>query len=362
MTAVTGRWAKPTIVGEKVTLRPILASDVAAMWEAVNDPEGNELTATTATFTREQIEEWCATRADQDERLDLAIVENATGEYAGEVVLNEYDAATDSANFRIGLRGPAWYGRGLGSEATRLIVEHGLREVGLAQITLGVLARNPRARRAYRHAGFHETGRWTEDGEEWVGMAIRRLRLAPDYPLLTERLALRPIDPSADVDAMLAYRGRPDVCRYVPFDPMGRDQLANRLADPEYTRSVIDREGQVLSLAVERRDTGELIGDVVLFWHSEQHRHAEVGYVLHPDHAGHGFATEAAAAMLDLAFDGLGAHRVTARLDQRNRASARVAERLGMRLEATLVDGEWFKGGWSTVLDYAILEHEWRRR
>jgi RimJ/RimL family protein N-acetyltransferase len=158
----------------RVTLRPVTADDADAMWEMVNDPEGNELTATSATFTYEQIREWCAGRSGADERVDLAIVENATGEYAGEAVLNEYDAAADAANFRISLRGPAWYGRGLGTEATRLIVAHGLHTVGLRSITLSVLARNPRAARAYEKAGFQRTGATVEDGEAWVQMAIRR--------------------------------------------------------------------------------------------------------------------------------------------------------------------------------------------
>ena len=142
------------------------------MWEMVNDPEGNDLTATTATFTFEQIRDWCATRAAQDERLDLAIVENATGAYAGEVVLNEYDAASDVANFRIALRGPAWYGRGLGTEATRLIVDHGLHTIGLSRITLAVLARNARAIRTYEKAGFRRTDETIEDGQTWVQMEI----------------------------------------------------------------------------------------------------------------------------------------------------------------------------------------------
>ena len=166
------RWSKPTLVGELVTLRPVTVDDADAMWEMVNDAEGNDLTATGATFTYEQIREWCAGRSGTDERLDLAIVENATGEYAGEAVLNEYDAASESANFRIALRGPAWYGRGLGTEATRLIAEHGLRTVGLRGITLSVLARNPRAARAYEKAGFHRTGETIEDGDAWVHMAI----------------------------------------------------------------------------------------------------------------------------------------------------------------------------------------------
>ena len=360
---VTGRWSKPTVVGERVVLRPIVASDAEGMWESVNDPEGLDLTATTATITREQTEAWCASRASQDDRLDLAIVEAATGEYAGEVVLNEHDAEADSANFRIGLRGPAYYGRGLGSEATRLVVDHALRTMGLRRLTLGVLARNPRALRAYEKAGFREVGRHTEDGEEWVDMAIDASRLAPDYPIVTERLLLRPLDRPSDVADMHAYRSIEAVCRYVPFSPGTLEEMAERFRDPERVRSSIDAEGQVLSLAIERRDTGAMIGDLVLFWHSVADGHAEIGYVLHPDHAGQGFATEATEALVDLAFQGgLPVHRVSARMDERNPASAAVVRRLGMRHEATYLDGEWFKGEWTTLLVFGLLAREWASR
>jgi len=360
---VTGRWRKPTIRGERVVLRPIVAADADAMWETVHDAEGNDLTATTASFTREQIEAWCASRASQDDRLDLAVVDAATGEYAGEVVLNEPDPESDAANFRIALRGPAHYGRGLGTEATRLVVDHGLRTIGLSRITLTVLARNRRARRVYEKVGFREVGRHLDDGEDWVEMAVDASRLEPDYPIVTERLLLRPLDQPGDVAAMHAYRSRDEVCRYVPFSPGTLEEMTERFRDPERVRSTIDAEGQVLSLAIERRDTGEMIGDLVLFWHSVADGHAEVGYVVHPDHAGRGFATEATAALVDLAFDGgLPVHRVSARLDERHEASAAVCRKLGMRLEATHVDGEWFKGEWTTLLVHALLRREWEQR
>ncbi|MGZ5404461.1 MAG: GNAT family N-acetyltransferase [Nocardioides sp.] len=171
---MTSRWGKPTLVGDLVTLRPVTAADSAGMWEMVHDPEGNDLTVTEASFTREQIDAWCASRADADERLDLTVVENATGEYAGEAVLNDYDPATESANFRIALRGPAWYGRGLGGEATRLIVEHALTGIGLQRVALTVLGRNPRAIRAYEKSGFQVTSSYDEDGHTWVRMEIRQ--------------------------------------------------------------------------------------------------------------------------------------------------------------------------------------------
>src|SRR3954453_3015080 len=94
--------------------------------------------------------------------------------------------------------------------------------------------------------------------------------LRPVYPVRTGRLILRPLT-GGDVDALLAYRSRPDVCRYVPFEPMDRTVIEERLATQWATTELTD-EGQALTLGVELAATGELVGDVVLFWHSRLHR------------------------------------------------------------------------------------------
>jgi RimJ/RimL family protein N-acetyltransferase len=186
----------------------------------------------------------------------------------------------------------------------------------------------------------------------------RSLRL--EYPVRTQRLALRPLAP-ADADAMLEYRSRPDVCRYVPFEPMSREVILERMAGP-WSRTELTDEGQALTLGAEITATGELAGDVVLFWHSRLHGAGEVGYVINPRFAGQGYATEAAMAVLRLGFEDLGLHRIVARIDERNEPSARLARRLGMRLEARLVQNEIFKGGWSNELDFAMLDREWQAR
>jgi RimJ/RimL family protein N-acetyltransferase len=178
----------------------------------------------------------------------------------------------------------------------------------------------------------------------------------PGFSLRTDRLLLRPLT-AGDVDELLAYRGRPDVCRYVPFEPMDRQQVVDRLAG-SWARTELTDEGQSLTLGAVLARTGRLVGDVVLFWHSRLHRGGEIGYVFNPDFAGHGYATEAAGAVLRWGFDELGLHRIVARLDERNAASARVARRLGMRQEARLVRNEIFKGEWATELDFALLADE----
>jgi RimJ/RimL family protein N-acetyltransferase len=181
--------------------------------------------------------------------------------------------------------------------------------------------------------------------------------LRPGYPVRTERLLLRPLAMS-DADALLAYRGRDDVSRYVPFEPMSRDDIVERIAG-RWARTELTDEGQSLTLGAQLAETGELAGDVVLFWHSREHAGGELGYVFNPALAGRGYATEAAGAMLRLGFSELGLHRIVARIDERNEPSLRLARRLGMRQEARLVRNERFKGEWSTEVDFAMLAEEW---
>lgn len=180
--------------------------------------------------------------------------------------------------------------------------------------------------------------------------------LRPTYPIQTKRLLLRPLQPD-DVASLYTYRSREDVCRYLLHPPQTFDQLVARIAN---SRSELTDEGQVLTVAAIERETGAFVGDVVLMWHSREHRAGEIGYVLNPEHAGNGYATEAGAALLRLGFDELGLHRITGRLDARNTASARVLEKLGLRREAHFVENEFIKGEWTDELVYATLATEWR--
>jgi RimJ/RimL family protein N-acetyltransferase len=182
--------------------------------------------------------------------------------------------------------------------------------------------------------------------------------LRPAYPIASERLLLRPFLPS-DIDALVAIHGDPGVVRYLYWDVRDRDELRGVLADKQQ-RVALAKEGDVLNLAAVLADTGELVGDVTLFWRSEQHRQGEVGYIMHPAHGGRGYATEAAGALLRLGFEELGLHRITGRIDGRNDASARVLERLGMRREAHFVENEQVKGEWTDEVVYALLDREWR--
>jgi RimJ/RimL family protein N-acetyltransferase len=179
------------------------------------------------------------------------------------------------------------------------------------------------------------------------------------YTAETERLRLRTYT-ADDYDAFFDLHRREDVARFLPWYP--RDEEAARAALLRHQTVIVEVDDQGLTLAGFDKESGRLVGDFVLILRSVEHSRGEVGYVLHPDFTGRGFATEGARHMLDLAFDTLGLRRVIARIDARNTASARVLARLGLRHEAHLVQNELFKGEWTDEDDFAILADEWRAR
>jgi len=181
--------------------------------------------------------------------------------------------------------------------------------------------------------------------------------LRPTYPIRTQRLLLRPFSPD-DLDAVHAIHSRADVTRYLYWQPRTVDEVREQLA-VRAKRPSLEAEGDTLALAVVVRESGTLIGEVILVWRSREHGQGEIGFVFHPDHHGRGYAGEAAVVMLRLGFDGLGLHRIIGRCDGRNAASARLMERLGMRREAHFRENEIVKGEWSDEYVYAMLAAEW---
>lgn len=183
---------KPTLAGDKVVLRPFNDGDLPAIRAVLLDPEARILTgsvhdeaqahAPESADEAELLLDWYSTRNDQPDRLDLAVVDKATGECVGEAVLNQWDPGNESCNFRI-LIGPKGRDRGLGTEAARLIVGYGFEHLGLHRISLEVYAFNPRARRAYEKVGFRTEGVLRESlryNGEWVDATLMSI-LAPEW-------------------------------------------------------------------------------------------------------------------------------------------------------------------------------------
>ncbi|KUH38663.1 MULTISPECIES: GNAT family N-acetyltransferase [Streptomyces] len=175
---------KPTLTGDRVVLRPLTAADTETMAGVIDDPETARLTGSAGhpPFTIERLRAWYASRAEQTDRLDLGLVDRASGELVGELVLHEWDEPNRSCGFRIAI-GPHGRDRGLGTEAVRLLLGYGFERLGLHRIHLEVYAFNPRALRVYERVGFVREGVGREallHGGEWID-AVRMAILAPEW-------------------------------------------------------------------------------------------------------------------------------------------------------------------------------------
>lgn len=173
--------------------------------------------------------------------------------------------------------------------------------------------------------------------------------------LETERLLLRPFVPSDGAD-LYEYLSQSETVKYEPYDVFTEEQAmaeaAGRASDPAF-------------LAVCLKDEGKLIGN--LYFGRRPFDSRELGFVFNSRYWGQGFAAEAAAALLDAAFE-QGVHRVFAECSPDNRRSWRLLERLGMRREGELRQNIWFfkdeQGSplWQDTFLYAVLREEWRCR
>jgi len=149
---------KPILKGDQVTLRSITKEDAPQMFAALSDEESMKLTGTQATYTLEQVEAFCEKISTADDRADYAITINDDLTYVGEVVLNNIDWDNRNASFRIALGNQKHFGKGYGSEATKLIVAYGFENLKLHRIELEVYDFNPRAQHVYEKAGFVREG------------------------------------------------------------------------------------------------------------------------------------------------------------------------------------------------------------
>jgi len=150
--------------------------------------------------------------------------------------------------------------------------------------------------------------------------------------LLTPRLRLRPftMDDVADLARIINDR---EIAANTLTIPYPYDEEAGRAWIATHADGV-ERHSPVV-YAVTRRTDGALIGATGLALVPE-HRRAELGYWIARAAWGEGYATEAAAALLEYGFEKLGLERIHAAYFPRNPASGRVLEKLGMRHEGTL--------------------------
>jgi ribosomal-protein-alanine N-acetyltransferase len=175
--------------------------------------------------------------------------------------------------------------------------------------------------------------------------------------LHTERLRLRPFT-SDDAEALFALQSDAHVLRYWDAPPWTERSRADRFLD---TCQGMADEGSGVRLAVDRVSDQSFIGWCSFSRWNPDFRSAGLGYCFVEAAWGHGYATEAAAAVLDWAFDTLDLNRVQAETDTRNTASARVLEKLGFEREGTLRENCVVNGDVSDSWVYGLLRRDLAR-
>jgi RimJ/RimL family protein N-acetyltransferase len=180
------------------------------------------------------------------------------------------------------------------------------------------------------------------------------------WPVRTDRLTIRP-SVAADADAVFAYRSLPEVAEWLPILPTDREAWAERFADPDRLSVTLafERDGVVVGdLFLQLRDGWAQV-EVADEGHNSV---AAIGWAIAPGHAGLGYATEGARALLRICFEDLGVRRVVAESFADNAPSRRVMDKLGMRLEQHSVGESLHRTrGWLDGVTYALLREEWAR-
>jgi RimJ/RimL family protein N-acetyltransferase len=179
------------------------------------------------------------------------------------------------------------------------------------------------------------------------------------WPVRTDRLTLRPATLD-DLEATWQFRRLDDVSRWLTRAPATLQEYRTQFGDPARLAKtlVVEFDTVVIGDLMLQVDDAWAQAEVVDHSRGVQ---AELGWVLHPAHTGHGYATEAVRELIRLCFEDLGLRRVTANCFAANDASWRLMERIGMRRELYTVReslhrcGEWLDG-----MGYALLADEWR--
>jgi RimJ/RimL family protein N-acetyltransferase len=182
--------------------------------------------------------------------------------------------------------------------------------------------------------------------------------------LETERLVIEPLVAS-DIPAFVAYRGDPEVARYQSWSADFTTSDGDALVTSQ--PAGLPEPGEWVQLALraligDETSARALIGDIAVGADAVQPSTFELGVTIAPAHQGRGYASEALRATIELLFARHEAHRVVMQGDARNESVLRLMPRLGLRHEGTILEGDWFKGEWTTLERFALLRREWLAR
>lgn len=156
-----------TIVGELVALGPWHRGLLPLLWKWENDVAlapltGDPMLPLTPEAIEADYERYAKAEPRARTSARFVVYERATLRPIGSVGIRDIDHLHRTAELGIVLGEPDCWGKGYGTEATRLVLDYAFTALGLHNVVLRVYAYNERAIRAYRKAGFKEIGRRRE--------------------------------------------------------------------------------------------------------------------------------------------------------------------------------------------------------
>jgi RimJ/RimL family protein N-acetyltransferase len=186
-------------------------------------------------------------------------------------------------------------------------------------------------------------------------MKKSKIHMKPALPIETDRLLLRKYK-DTDVKDIIEYSADLVIAEDVDWEPT-EDGIKKFMAKQRDVNP--DEDPKWLGLAIELKEEGKVIGTIGIGVLSREHKQGIVGWALGVAYQRHGYATEAARAILEFGFKSLKFHRIIAKSDAKNTRSWLLMERIGMRREAYFRHSKFQKKEWRDKLVYAILSDEW---
>lgn len=355
----------PVLAGGRVRLRALTEGESAhlARWFSDEEFQRHQWGAWHAPMSLEEAREFRARFGGEDS--GLYAIEHA-GTVVGFANFRRLNARHGNVDVGIGIGEKDLWGKGLGTEALRLLVDHLLGERGMHRIRLHVAATNDRAIASYRKAGFkvegieHDGVRGADGG--WADMAVMGLvkgRARPTFDptpvtLAGKHVRLEPLR-MEHAQALFEAGDEDDIWRWMAGRPAGVDGYAR------YIRTALDEQvlGDQVPFVV-KRPGGEVIGSTRYAHVDRTQRSLEIGHTFYGKGARRTpVNTEAKYLLLSHAF-ALGAIRVWLQTDIRNERSQNSIARIAAKREGELRSERLRPDGTHrTSVIFSVVEPEW---
>ena len=174
------------------------------------------------------------------------------------------------------------------------------------------------------------------------------------FPILeTERLILREIT-KEDAEGIFACFSNENVTRYYGQETLESIEEAEKFVD-FFSNNYNEKRG--IRWGIEKKETKGIIGTIGFNAWLPKHKRAEIGYEIHPEQWGKGYASEAVSRVLTYGFDVMNLTRIGAVVFLNNEASNKLLTNIGFQKEGVLKKYMYQNGVAHDTYVYSLLRN-----